>query len=107
MKNILLNIILMTMILVASCKTNKRTKLIDTEKSFISISKGRCLGNCPVYDLWNFKDGNVIYNGIDHVEKKGIQETTVSQSKIDALTKLIASIKPTDIGEIMLDVRKK
>lgn len=88
------------MILVASCKTNKSTKLIDTEKSFISISKGRCLGDCPVYDLWVFKNGNIIYHGIDHVQKKGVQKTSISLSKIDTLEKLISTINTKDLGEI-------
>ncbi|MDO5980547.1 DUF6438 domain-containing protein [Flavivirga spongiicola] len=100
MKNTLLNIILITMILIASCKTSKKTQIIDTESSLISLSKGRCLGNCPVYDLWIFKNGNVIYNGIDNVNKKGIQEITISESKIDTLTKLMTSINPSDLGEI-------
>ena len=65
------------MILVASCKTSSKTKIIDTQRALISLSKGRCLGNCPVYDLWVFKNGNVIYNGIDNVNKTGIHETTI------------------------------
>ncbi len=89
------------MILVASCKTQKSPKFIDTENAFISLSKGRCMGRCPVYDLWVFKDGRVIYNGIDYVAKKGIQETMISPAKIDTLERLIPTIKTTNLGEII------
>ena len=88
------------MILISSCKSREKTKIIDTGRALISISKGRCLGDCSVYDLWVFKNGHVIYNGIDNVNKKGIQETSVSRSKIDTLIKLMVNIKVTDLGEI-------
>lgn len=88
------------MILVASCKTSSKTKIIDTQRALISLSKGRCLGNCPVYDLWVFKNGNVIYNGIDNVNKTGIHETTISISKVDSLTKLMDHVNPEDLGMI-------
>ena len=88
------------MILVASCKTQKSPQLIDTENALISISKGRCLGKCPVYDLWVFKNGNVIYNGIDNVEKLGVQEATISLAKIDTLEKLITNININDLGAV-------
>lgn len=89
------------MILVASCKTQKRPQLIDTDKAFISLSKGRCLGKCPVYDLWVFKDGRVLYNGIDNVLKKGVQETSISLAQIDTLEKLIPTIKHHNINDVI------
>ncbi len=84
------HISIIAMILITSCSISKKLDINDTDKAYISLSKGKCQKYCPVYDLWIFKDGKVLYNGIDNVEKIGLHETTVSTKvlkQIDALTK--------------------
>ena len=88
------------MILITSCATNKKVDVVDTNKAFISLSKGKCLGSCPVYDLWIFKDGKVVYSGLENVEKKGIHETKISLEQINELCKLVKKASDVEAGDI-------
>ena len=85
------------MILITSCSIGKKLDINDTDKAYISLSKGRCLGNCPVYDLWVFKDGKVLFKGIDNVEKTGLHETVVSK---EVIKKIETLVKATNIEDI-------
>ena len=60
----------------------------DASSPVIQLTKKRCLGKCPVYDLMIYKNGLVTYNGIDHVKKKGIYQFSISSEKIQKLNKL-------------------
>ncbi|MGM5469137.1 DUF6438 domain-containing protein [Flavobacteriaceae bacterium LMO-SS05] len=79
----------------------KKQKLsYNINDAFLSLSKGRCLYDCPVYDLWIFKDGQVVYNGIENVEKQGIRKMQISQEAIKYLDQLLVEMGPKDIGNI-------
>ncbi len=88
------------MVLIASSTTNKKTQIIDTQDSFISLSKGRCTNASAVYDLWVFKSGKVVYNGIENVNKRGTHVTNISLDDIFTLEKLIPTIKIENIGPV-------
>lgn len=79
------NVVLLSIFLVSvSCSTIQH----DTSSPMIQLTKKRCMGKCPVYDLMIYKNGLVTYNGIDHVEKKGLHQFNLSSKKIEELTRL-------------------
>ena len=55
------------------------------ENTFVTISKKRCSGDCPVYQLTLLKDGNVIFNGIENVNSLGIQKFSISETKMNKI----------------------
>ena len=85
------------MVLITSCSISKKLDINDTDKAYISLSKGKCRGHCPVYDLWIFKDGKVLYNGINNVEKIGLHETTISD---EIMTEIEALVNAADAQEM-------
>jgi hypothetical protein len=46
------------------------------------------MGKCPVYDLMIYKNGLVTYNGIDHVNRKGLHQFQIPSEKMEELSKL-------------------
>ena len=67
-----------------SCSTLQH----DTSSPVIQLTKKRCMGKCPVYDLMIYENGLVTYNGIDHVAKKGLHQFNVSSKKMKELVQL-------------------
>ena len=67
-----------------SCSTIQH----DASNPVIQLTKKRCLGKCPVYDLMIYKNGLVTYNGIDHVSKKGLHQFSIPSKRIEELNKL-------------------
>jgi hypothetical protein len=45
---------------------------------FIGVSGGTCSGTCPVYELYVFDDGRVVFNGRKDTSKVGIWNKKVS-----------------------------
>jgi hypothetical protein len=80
--------------------TKRQTQSYNVKDAFISLSKGKCLNDCPVYDLLIFGDGQVIYNGIENVQKEGIHKMLLSHEAIKYLNQLLLEMKPEDIGSI-------
>lgn len=60
----------------------------DASSPLIQLTKKRCMGKCPVYDLMIYKNGLVTYNGIDHVSKKGLHQFQIPSEKMNELSKL-------------------
>jgi hypothetical protein len=47
-------------------------KSLRAEKDlFVEIARGGCRGRCPIYKIQVFRDGRVLYHGIEFVAKKG------------------------------------
>ena len=69
-----------------SCKSAEKS-LEEPSKNNVLVyySKGPCLGKCPVYDLWIYKDGTVIYKGVDKVNYKGEIRTNLSSDELEIL----------------------
>jgi hypothetical protein len=41
-------------------------------EKFVGISGGPCSGTCPVYELYVFNDGRVVFSGRKHTGKTGV-----------------------------------
>lgn len=88
------------MTLLTTYFTKKQKLSYNVKDAFLSLSKGRCLNDCPVYDLWIFKDGQVVYNGIENVQKVGIHKMLISHEAIKYLNQLLLEMKSEDLGNI-------
>ncbi len=82
---------LVFILIMFSCKTSENVVKEPTDSEvFIYYSKGRCLGKCPVYDLWIHKDGTVVYQPIENIGKKGKYFAKLSPTQLDALQAALA-----------------
>lgn len=59
----------------------------------ISLERTGCYGTCPSYQLTVYGDGKVVYNGINHVKKKGLRRSRISQNQV---MELVTEIKDID-----------
>jgi hypothetical protein len=51
----------------------------------ITLTRFACDGNCPVYDISIYRDGSVIYEGIEDVKIEGRKESKISSRELQAL----------------------
>ncbi|HEU5137543.1 MAG TPA: DUF6438 domain-containing protein [Steroidobacteraceae bacterium] len=47
-------------------------------EKFIGVSGGACSGNCPVYELYLFEDGRVVFSGRKNTSKVGVWNKKVA-----------------------------
>lgn len=76
-------------LMIASCQGSAE---LPIQNPYIQLSKKRCLGTCPVYDLFIYANGTVVYNGIEHVNRKGKYQFVISEEKLDEIKKLFEDI---------------
>jgi hypothetical protein len=60
------------------------------ENTFLKIRKTHCSGDCAVYDVQLFKDGKVIFYGIENVLVKGKKEFVISETKMKKLKQMFS-----------------
>lgn len=87
------------MTLLTAYFVNKEKLPVNTDEAFLKLSKGKCLNERPVFDLWLFDNGNVLYKGIDNVDKLGIHKTNVSLDTISRIKYLIDQTNSKDVGD--------
>jgi Domain of unknown function (DUF6438) len=63
-------------------------------ETFIAVSSGTCSGNCPVYELYLFDDGRVVFNGRKGTKKVGVWNKKVSP---DVYAELLTTIVRTKV----------
>ncbi len=83
----ILGIVITVLVVSFSCSSQKNNNGL-----LLQITKKRCLGKCPVYDLYLYENGKVLFVGIDHVEKKGkftFNANIQQLKKIDSLLQVI------------------
>lgn len=59
-------------------------------EKFVGINGGPCLGTCPVYELYVFSDGRVIFIGKEYTGYTGRATKTVAPSAYQELAVLMA-----------------
>jgi len=67
--------------------------LWNPSEKFVAIASGSCSGSCPVYELFVFEDGRVIFAGRKDT-KIGVFRKTVTQ---DAYAELLTTIIRTKV----------
>lgn len=75
----------------------------------IHYSKSKCFGNCEVYDLTIFSNGEVKYNGIKNVEYLGEYYSEISSQKINDIRVLFKNsnfhqLSPTYLNKSVRDL---
>ena len=65
-----------------ACKTEQETLAINLDEVIITLERTACYGFCPVYTITIFGNGTVQYEGKEHVQTVGNQETEISEEKI-------------------------
>jgi hypothetical protein len=61
---------------------------------FVAVTGGPCGGTCPVYDLYVFSDGRVVFAGRKFTGKTGVATKQISP---DIYTSLLTLIVRTDV----------
>lgn len=77
----IISLLLLSLMINTSCNSAK----INAEEPFIQLTKKRCFGKCPVYELFIYKNGAAQYNGIDNVTKKGKIEFAINDDMLTSL----------------------
>lgn len=80
---------------------SKQKNSLRTEDVFFSLSKGKSLADeSPVFDLWIYKSGHIVYNGIENVEKKGKIKASIPFDMLQRIEELVNNYDSSDIGEV-------
>ncbi|WP_242120067.1 DUF6438 domain-containing protein [Aestuariivivens sediminicola] len=87
------------MTLLTSYFVSKPKRLEQMDDAFLSLTKGKSITNNPVFDLWVFESGTVIYKGISNVEKTGVHKTTITLETINKIKSLVNHLSPDDVGD--------
>ncbi|WP_242083652.1 DUF6438 domain-containing protein [Aestuariivivens sediminis] len=95
----MLNRTKVAMTLLTSYFVNKQNRYDDKDDAFLSLTKGKSMNDHPVYDVWLFEDGTVIYKGIENVKKTGIHRTTLSLNLLDKIKALALNLSSKEIGD--------
>lgn len=69
------------LIAIVSCSLSKNIK----ENALLYYGNTPCLGTCPVFDMYIYNDGKVIYKGFQNVVLKGEHKFSISKSHIDEI----------------------
>ncbi|MFS4467504.1 DUF6438 domain-containing protein [Maribacter sp. 2210JD10-5] len=84
------NVIMILIVLLFSCKTGKHARTDNIEKEvLLYYSKGPCMGKCPVYNLWVFVDGTVLYREVFMAKEKKTISGKLSTEEMWNLTNLL------------------
>jgi hypothetical protein len=67
-------------------------------EKFVAIAGGACLGTCPIYELYVFDDGRVIFSGKKYTGKSGVFNKQVERSVYAELLTTIVRTKVLDAG---------
>ena len=87
------------MTLLTSYFVSKQRVPENTDEAFISLSKGKSLDNRPVFDLWIFENGQVVYKGIENVDKVGVEKSIVPLDVVSKIKNLINQSNQNEIGD--------
>lgn len=65
-------------------------KLVEREENtLVAIRKTKCMGDCPSYDVYIDKKGNVSFEGKEFVLVKGTKEFTLSDKELNTINELL------------------
>lgn len=78
---------------------NKKRLHVHDDDAILKLSKGKCINNHPVFDLWIFENGQVIYDGIENVEKKGISKNIIPFDIVNRIKHLADHISTEEVGD--------
>ena len=63
---------------------------------FLGVSGGACSGTCPIYELYLFDDGRVVFNGRKDTSKVGVRNKTVGPEVYAEMLTMFVKTKVLD-----------
>ncbi|WP_408040338.1 DUF6438 domain-containing protein [Tenacibaculum amylolyticum] len=87
--------------IIIGCATSKQTTTPT-----IHYRKTACLGKCPVFDLYVYKDGNITYKGLNNVKIKGEQNFHITKQEVTYLEQEIAKLTINTSKVLVRDLPK-
>ena len=87
----MLRILVTLLCLYFSCTIIDKTD--RDKKSIIELERTACFGNCPIYKIEIFSNGNVIYKGEKFVDNIGIFKFKINISSIKEILEYAEEIK--------------
>jgi hypothetical protein len=69
---------------------NRAGELATTGESYVALSGGACPGSCPVYEIFVFESGRVVFNGKENTAHPGVVERLTMPSEYFELKKLLS-----------------
>ncbi|MFT7333993.1 MAG: hypothetical protein ACI81S_002216 [Sphingobacteriales bacterium] len=121
MKRIILSIIIISMVSMYGCKSKQKlaennnletsentvetiTSGPEEEKTMLaSIERTPCYGECPVYKMTIFTNGDALYEGRMNVEMEGLHTGVLSRRSVKKIIELAEDIKFFDFDENYID----
>ena len=121
MKRIILSIIIISSVTIFGCKSKQKlaegSEMETTEESvetvnaepeeektmFASIERTPCYGECPVYKLTIFSNGDALYEGRLNVEMEGLHTGVFSKRSLKQISDLAADINFFDFEDSYID----
>ena len=99
-------VVLMAALALTSCRTIDCTNDLNYENFSITLSKGACMGQCPVYDGTVRGDRSIAYVGRMNTEREGNWIGMVDQGDLCDLRtelddKFVLSMKEDQTAEVM------
>ncbi|ARV05912.1 hypothetical protein BTO04_04000 [Polaribacter sp. SA4-10] len=73
------------------------------ENTLVKLRKTHCYRNCSVYDITFFKDGKVIFNGIENVPTKGKHEFTLTEKQLKKVERLFSQTSFNTYSDAFID----
>jgi len=70
------------------CSSTKYVK----EEALLYYGKTQCLRSCPVFDMYIFEDGKVLYEGVKNTTPLGKQEYTVKPDDIKKIKQVLEKV---------------
>lgn len=61
------------------------TVIYGSQQPVVTLERGACFGTCPIYNLYIYADGTVVYLGINHVAVAGVQTSQIDPADVEWL----------------------
>ncbi|WP_428740317.1 DUF6438 domain-containing protein [Tenacibaculum sp.] len=80
------------LILIALTLTNCSSSKDVKEAAFLYYGKTQCLGKCPVFDMYLFEDGKILYEGFKNVDLLGKHESYLKEEELESIKQKLKEI---------------
>lgn len=87
-------------LVLSSCSSHKNTK----ENALLYFGKTRCLGKCPVFDMYVFDNGHVWYEGFENVSVLGKKKLKLKEDEISYLKKELNQLNFSSQDNLKRDI---
>lgn len=99
-------VLLATALLLTSCRAIDCTQDLNYENFSITLSKGACMGQCPIYDGTVRGDRSIEYVGRMNTEREGnwkgmVDESDLCDLRTELDDKFVLSMKEDQMAEVM------